>query len=445
MKTERLRIFLLVMLVALFFLTPLPFSQRQQRTATIAPSHAASLPKLPRAQKFDWNLLSDFYRWLDRLSESAVMYGYWLPSNIPDMIPEVYASGSNFGITSTGSTSYPTTSLGDSNVESATFASGNYAVAVNKFTTTVPYTIKSFALYQPSSNSGVSAHFGLYPDSGGSPSGQTLVSGSDSGAIALSASTGWVTYTYSTPFYLPPGTYWIAFLPNTQMNLNAVTPSPHNGLYGAQAYGPLPSGCPSLGLPWFTSMSMYYITNAIKGYTKGTQVQFTGTTTPSNAVSSFSFYVTNYAAGDKIILALYSDSSGSPGQELWNSNTSGTDPGSTGWAVIQESSGTVDNSWNVGLTSGSYYWLMWQWNSTDAGPSFAGGSSGTGVYLAQSFGTLPGTFSGGTLTAENWSEYSHIPPDRPLATSRLRPRHRPRRWERVPQQHTHSQSPIPQL
>jgi hypothetical protein len=109
MKIERLRIFLSVMLVTLVFLTPSPFSQRQQATTTIASSPAASLPKLPTSQKWDWNLLSEFYKWLDKLPESAVRYGYWLPSNIPDMIPEVYASGSNFGITSTGSTSYPTT------------------------------------------------------------------------------------------------------------------------------------------------------------------------------------------------------------------------------------------------------------------------------------------------------------------------------------------------
>src|SRR5208283_1749805 len=110
MKTERIRIFFLVILVALFSITPLPSSQRQHGATTIAPSLAAPLPKLPKPQKWDWNQLPDFYKWLDKLPESEVIYGYWLPSNIPDIIPRVYAQSSNFGITSTGSTSYTTVS-----------------------------------------------------------------------------------------------------------------------------------------------------------------------------------------------------------------------------------------------------------------------------------------------------------------------------------------------
>ena len=94
-----------------------------------------------------------------------------------------------------------------------------------------------------------------------------------------------------------------------------------------------------------------------------------------------------------------------PYHRLWYSSLSGTDFGATGWGTINEASGTVDNSWNVGLVNNAYYWLVWQWNSTVSGPSYTSGTAGSGIYLAQAFGTLLSTWSGGTLTAENWSMY----------------------------------------
>ena len=138
-----------------------------------------------------------------------------------------------------------------------------------------------------------------------------------------------------------------------------------------------------------------------KGFTKGTRVQYTDVT--GGAVSSFSFYVSTYTSGDMIVLALYDDSGGSPNHRLWY--TSGTDPSGTGWYTVNESSGSTDNNWGGTLTNNAYYWFMWQVNSDDAIPSYAAGAANTGVYLAQSFGTLLSTFSGGTLTTENWSMY----------------------------------------
>ena len=46
----------------------------------------------------------------------------------------------------------------------------------------------------------------------------------------------------------------------------------------------------------------------MSGETVGTRVQYTDTT--GGSVTSFSFYVTNYTAGDKIVLSLYDDSAG---------------------------------------------------------------------------------------------------------------------------------------
>ena len=206
MKTERIRIFLLVMLVALFFLTPMPFSQRQEGTTTVAPSFVASLPKLPKPQKWDGNLLSDFYKWLDKLSESGVIYGYWLPSNIPDIIPRVYAQSSNFGITSTGSTSYPTTpqEVGTTS-QSANTQSNQFVLAV-PITTSVAGTITQLGQEFGSGNSG-NFVLGLYSDNG---SGAPLTLLASTASATCSSSSGWQWVSLTTPYYAVAGKYWIA-------------------------------------------------------------------------------------------------------------------------------------------------------------------------------------------------------------------------------------------
>jgi hypothetical protein len=158
--------------------------------------------------------------------------------------------------------------------------------------------------------------------------------------------------------------------------------------------------------------STTFLDDATTGQTIGTQVQYSGTTCTS-CVSSFSFYVTNYSSGDLVVLAFYSDVLGSPSLELWNSATAGTDCGATGWCTITEASGTDDNAWANALVNGSYYWFMWQVSTNgsssvaySAMPSYAAGSANTGIYLFQAFGTLLSTWSGGTLSTENYSEYA---------------------------------------
>ncbi len=76
----------------------------------------------------------------------------------------------------------------------------------------------------------------------------SLVSGSDSGSIAVSSSTGWVTYHYSTPFTLSAGTYWIVFTfsasTNTAWNESNTTGT---HVYKTSTYptGALPASWPS--------------------------------------------------------------------------------------------------------------------------------------------------------------------------------------------------------
>jgi len=140
----------------------------------------------------------------------------------------------------------------------------------------------------------------------------------------------------------------------------------------------------------------------VKGYTKGTRVQFTD---PTGApVTSFSFYTHVGGAGDHFTLALYDDSGGNPNHLLWYSPSTGS--ASTTWNVLTEGTGTRTNGWAATLINGAYYWLMWQWDNVDTGPSYAVGGANTGIYLAQAYGTLSSTWAGGTLSTENWSEYA---------------------------------------
>jgi hypothetical protein len=396
MKAERIRIFLLVMLVALFFFTASPFSQRQQGTTAIAPSPAASLPKLPKPQKWDWNLLSDFYKWLDKLPESAVTYGYWLPSNIPNMIPNVYAQ-SNFGVTSTGSTNYPTSTTTIADTSANTDASGEingYAISPS-----VSGTLQSVGLNVKTAAGNI--RVAIY---------STYSSSEFSGLLGQStstvAATGWNDLSITGVFLTGGSTYYICFQQSAPNDGSFLFYTNTSGTkYSVSyTYGSFPGTTGTLTtISQTANMRITY--GQIEGYTQGTRVQYTDLT--GGVVSSFSFYVTNYSAGDKIALSLYDDSSGSPHHRLWYSSLSGTDLGGTGWQSINESAGTVDNSWGDTLVNDAYYWFMWQWNSADAGPSYvSGGASNSGIYLAQSFGNFSSTWSGGTFTTWNWSEYA---------------------------------------
>ena len=389
------------MLVALFFFTPSPFSQRQQWKTTVAPSPVASLPKLPKLQRWDWNLLADFYRWLDKLPESAVTYGYWLPSNIPNMIQNVYADSGSYGVTSTGSTSYPTTA---NQIQTSTqYANtGANELWATQWSAGSAGTVTEVGanLYQALSVSN-NAVIGIYSDNSNYP-GSLLAQT----AQLTSGASGWTYFNLANSVYVANGSkYWVVFLGNFPYEIY-YTSNACSGNCNQQSYSyssTMPSTYPS-GAGWGNSFDLAEVHVNVEGYTEGTRAQFTGTT---GALSSFSFYTSTCNGGDKFVLALYSDSSGNPGSEYWNSSTSGTTCTANSWNTVNESSGTVDNSWNDTLTNGSYYWLMWQWNSADPGPNYvSGGASNSGIYLAQSFGNLSSTWSGGTLTTWNWSEYA---------------------------------------
>jgi hypothetical protein len=100
----------------------------------------------------------------------------------------------------------------------------------------------------------------------------------------------------------------------------------------------------------------------------------------------------------------YNTSNPMPYQRLWYGPS--TSSANTTWNVVNEGAGTRDNGWDATLTNSAWYWFVFQWDNVDTGPSYAAGGAGTGFYKVQTYGNLDSTWSGGTATAENYSEYA---------------------------------------
>lgn len=67
--------------------------------------------------------------------------------------------------------------------------------------------IKTIGIYSSTGQTGGAGHAGIYTDANGVPG--SLVTGSDSGALAATANTTAATATYGTPITLPKGWYWL--------------------------------------------------------------------------------------------------------------------------------------------------------------------------------------------------------------------------------------------
>jgi hypothetical protein len=119
------------------------------------------------------------------------------------ILPEaVYPSGSQFGITTTCSTSYPTATFGN------TGSGGNLGgladiLIATKYTLSVSGTVNKIGGF-----AALSGHWklGIYSDSGGSPG--TLLAANN---VANPVSAGDNSFDIG-PVYLTAGTYWIAIL-----------------------------------------------------------------------------------------------------------------------------------------------------------------------------------------------------------------------------------------
>jgi len=246
---------------------------------------------------------------------------------------------------------------------------------------------------------------GIYSDNSSAP-GSLL--GQTAEMTGLTG-TGWKTATLTTPVHLTANTkYWIGFNGDWSNKVYYTSSGPANS-----AYYQTPGYSSTLPNPWPSSgntvagtpVNLEYIFVQIEGYIKGYKYQYTGTT--GYFATNFNFYV-HSSASSHFNLALYNDAGGSPSkpnQLLWYSGSTAATAGQNN--RINEWSGTTANSWDGTFTNGNWYWLMWQWDNTSTGPSYTAGVANTGIYLAQTYGSFPNSWSGvGTNTSEQWTEYA---------------------------------------
>ncbi len=193
------------------------------------------------------------------------------------------------------------------------------------------------------------------------------------------------------PVHLTAGTYWIAILDDTaSVRLYKASPPGTE-----QAAYILPCSFGS-NLPTTFGTPMYqdndYVAYCkyvqIEGYAKATKV----TVSSSATASSVNFY--SHSTGN-FRVAVYSDNSG-PDMKLWESPDTAA---IAGWNTVSIASGSPAM---LNLPAGTY-WLVWQWDSPNAGPSYTAASSGDGNYVPLAYGGFPATWTAGTLTSEQWS------------------------------------------
>lgn len=301
------------------------------------------------------------------------------------------AASTTFGVTSIGSSNYPETNVGVTTSDTG-HVTNNYLVA-DQYVTSVSLTVFQISSYGQASGN---VEIAIYTDNSGVPG--NLISGTEVSASV----TGGVWSQVTIPnTYLAAGTYWIVFDIDTAEAITSLSSGQTVGriFQSWEFTSGLPSTAPSSG--WTASGTPYDCT-----YFTGYQIDGYATATKAvlgdnNAVlSSLSFY--SYTTGN-FRLAIYSDNSG-PSTLLWQS---GDNPAAANaWNTVSISSGSPSS---LTLQSGTY-WLVWQWNSPNAGPSYTAGSSDSGNYIPLSYGAFPTTWTSGTATSQTWSIYATYSP-----------------------------------
>ncbi len=300
---------------------------------------------------------------------------------LTSMLP-IVSGAAQYGVTTIGSTNYPTATFGTSGNGANSGGVANILVAT-KYTLSSSGTVTKIGGYAGSAGNW---KLGIYSDSGGHP-GTLLAANNNVNPVVAGDNSFDIG-----PVYLTAGTYWIAILTDSA-NRRYSTGSTGQANYILN-YG-FSNNLPSnFGSSYGTQNNDYvayckYV--QIEGYAKATKI----TVSDNNvAISSLSFY--SHATGS-FRAAIYSDNSG-PNSKLWEC---GDTAATTGWNSVAIASGSPTA---LTLSSGTY-WLIWQWNSVNAGPSYSAGSSGDGQYKATAYDTFPATWSGGTVSSEKWSIY----------------------------------------
>jgi hypothetical protein len=264
-----------------------------------------------------------------------------------------------------------------------------YIYGYAKVTVSVSLTLSKLSIYVYAAAAG-NFRLGIYNDSGGSPSGQALIVGSGSTAFS---GTGWIDAAVAAT-YLAAGTYWMAYASDTDNTEKFYRDGTSSTIYyKAFTYTALPSTFPTSLSSADLGYLLLTMTGAqIKGYIKATKATLSEAAASADSMSFYSHATGNFYVG------IYTDSSG-PAVLKWASDS--TAASASDWTTVLISAGTPNT---LALAAGDY-WLAWQWDSANAGPSYTLGGANTGAYLAQAYGAFPDPMTGETLSTENWSLY----------------------------------------
>jgi len=310
--------------------------------------------------------------------------GDYSPSPALTNTISINPSPPQFGFNSIGSTSYPTNTFGITDAASSNWGT-NY-LTLERYALAFAGTIQSISYDRYSASGTINTKVSIYSDSSATPNALLI------GPVAdATTANGWHTVAV-TPTYLLAGNYWIG-LNSDGYGYGYVTGgSAQTEEYKVFTYGttfPNPAGG---GFTAASDHDSFYATYVqIEGYAKCTKV-----TGAAGTADSVSFYAHN--AGN-FRLAIYSDSSG-PSSKLWESGSTAVS-GAPSWQTVSISAGTPTSL----TTSAVTYWLCWQVDTANSLPSYTSGSANTGSYISQAYGSFPSTWTGGTLTSEDWSEY----------------------------------------
>ena len=292
------------------------------------------------------------------------------------------------GVGTVGSPSYPQLTNGNTTTDSQSGA-GDYFVA-DPFTNTVPFTATTIYTYGTAAGG---VEITLYNDNSGSPG--TVLCGTNT---YTSTASGWSAVTIPNT-YLAAGKYWVVYnLNSSSASADYITRKTVAGFTRQSQHLNYGTAFPSNSGGWSNlntgfASCLYVVGVPIEGYAKATKA----TLAAASTITSLSFY--SHATGD-FRLAIYSDSSGVPGAKQWESGS--TAATASAWNTVNISAGTPTS---LTLNAGTY-WLAWQWDSPNSGPSYTLGAANTGDYLVQAYGSFPASWSGGTLSTENWSLYA---------------------------------------
>ncbi len=128
----------------------------------------------------------------------------------------------------------------------------------------------------------------------------------------------------------------------------------------------------------------------------------------------FSNFVLSETASSVTSMSVYSHATGNMRLSIYtDSNGPATRLCETADTAVTANAWTNPSISGCGSLSAATYWLGLQWNPGAAyalGPSYTAGTSNTGYRLYLSYGTFPASGTGGTLTAENYSIYATYAP-----------------------------------